>query len=1139
MAQPGLNDVSTLSHRLTDCRICAMGAPPDVEFLILGPLEVRAAGAPAKIGGRRQRALLAMLLLHANAVVSRERLIDELLDAGRGSNADHALTVQVSRLRAALGAGGIDPGRLVAQAPGYLLRVGPGELDLDRFEALLAEGHEAARAGEDELAAAKLREAESLWRGPPLVDVDCDAFADGRLEHVRGLQLTAAEERIDAELELGRHTLLVAELEMLAAQHPLRERLLSQLMLALYRAGRQAEALEAYRRGRSLLIEELGLEPSPDVRELEARILRHDPSLEAPAPAVRSAAERSVQATASGRAQQPAAQSRMREVAAVLAIAAAVIVTVIVLAGGTSHGRTAAIDRALRSAGIGVFNADSGDPRAAAPLAEAPTRLTSAFGSVWATSYDAGTLTRIDPAESGVTQTVHIGTGLSGVAPAAGDIWVANSLADQVTRVNAVTDGIVQWIHVGSDPTEVAAGNGAVWVANTGDGTVSRIDPVTGHVVKVITVGPSPDGLAVGDGSLWVALAGASSVARMNPVSGTVAQTIPVGTGPSALAVDRAGVWVANTLDSTVSLIDPRSDHVVLTRAVAGAPDAVAATTSAAWIGGGASRLAFLRPDGNMSTITTPSPVDALAVDAGTLLVGVAGTGADHRGGTLQARLSDPAFEPFDPAACCDVPGNVIGLSYDALLAWSKSPSDPGRLVPDLAVAIPAAQDGGLTYTFRLRAGLRYWTGAPVRASDFLRGFERAAENPNWAAYLRALPHASACPRTGPCNVDAAIQTDDRAGTVTLRLTHPDPNLLTALGQLAFAPDPGGVGIRPGTGPYRVVYQRVGHVLVFKRNPYFREWSAAAQPSGYPDKIVLRVDGSPSADVAAVVAGRADWTWDSATESQLSRIELRTPGLLHHFEAFATEWADLNTREPPFNDVRVRRALNYAIDREAIVKLSGGPQLAAPQCQIIPPTMAGYVPYCPYTSHPSAAGRWTAPDLARAHQLIAASGTAGQSISVTTQEAPTKPIAAYVIRLLRRLGYRAHLWSTQVGTMLASAHQDEQLNIDALGAGVPFPSEWLTVLLSCAEWHPPAAIINHAHFCDPAMDRITAEAAQLQATDPVAADRLWAKADREATDQAPWLMMVSISGIDTVSARVGNYQFVPSFGPVLDQFWVR
>jgi peptide/nickel transport system substrate-binding protein len=138
----------------------------------------------------------------------------------------------------------------------------------------------------------------------------------------------------------------------------------------------------------------------------------------------------------------------------------------------------------------------------------------------------------------------------------------------------------------------------------------------------------------------------------------------------------------------------------------------------------------------------------------------------------------------------------------------------------DLAISIPPPRDGGRSYTFRLRPGVRYWTGAPVRASDVLRGFERAARgSDNCAAYLNALPGAVACPRAGHCDLSAAILTNDRAGTVTFRLSHPDPNLLTALGQPNFAPDPGGRGIRPGTGPYRVARQMLGHLVDFTRNP--------------------------------------------------------------------------------------------------------------------------------------------------------------------------------------------------------------------------------------------------------------------------------------------------------------------------------
>jgi DNA-binding SARP family transcriptional activator len=250
------------------------------EFQILGPLEVRIDGLSVPIGGPRQRALLAMLLLSANRVVSRDRLIDELLDSGPGEKADRMLRVQVSRLRSVLdGADGERP-RVIRRPPGYLLEVDAGELDLETFEALVAAGRRALEEQEFEAAARVLREAESLWRGRPLADLEFERFARLDIERLEELRLAALEDRIDAELAVGRHNALVGELESLVAEHPLRERPRGQLMLALYRSGRQAEALETYRSGRALLSDELAIEPSPRLRQLERSILRQETALE-------------------------------------------------------------------------------------------------------------------------------------------------------------------------------------------------------------------------------------------------------------------------------------------------------------------------------------------------------------------------------------------------------------------------------------------------------------------------------------------------------------------------------------------------------------------------------------------------------------------------------------------------------------------------------------------------------------------------------------------------------------------------------------------------------------------------------------------------------------------------------------------
>jgi DNA-binding SARP family transcriptional activator len=242
-----------------------------VDFKILGPLEVARDGRAIPIARIKERALLAVLLLSANEVVSTDRLVDRLWGGTPPPTAGKALQVCVSRLRKALGAQAI-----VTRAPGYLLSVEPGELDLHRFEQLVAQ----AQGADSQHAAELLREALSLWRGAPLADVAYEAFAQMEIARLEELRFAALEQRIDVELALGRDQQLVGELEGLVGEYPLRERLRGQLMLALYRSGRQAEALAIYEDGRRLLDDELGLEPSESLKRLQRAILAHDDQLE-------------------------------------------------------------------------------------------------------------------------------------------------------------------------------------------------------------------------------------------------------------------------------------------------------------------------------------------------------------------------------------------------------------------------------------------------------------------------------------------------------------------------------------------------------------------------------------------------------------------------------------------------------------------------------------------------------------------------------------------------------------------------------------------------------------------------------------------------------------------------------------------
>ncbi|MGH3012997.1 MAG: AfsR/SARP family transcriptional regulator, partial [Gaiellaceae bacterium] len=246
-----------------------------MEFRILGGLEVREGGRPVPIGAGKQKALLAILLLHANEVLATERLIDELWGESPPESARKAVQVYVTRLRKTLGAE-----RIRTHEPGYVLELSSDELDLIEFERRLEESRRLREEGEDARAAGLLREALALWNGPPLADFTYEPFAQNEIPRLEELRLAALEERIEAELALGHGGDLVGELETLVAQHPYRERLRGQLMLALYRDGRQAEALTVYQQTRKLLVEELGIEPSPSLQRLVGAILRQEPALE-------------------------------------------------------------------------------------------------------------------------------------------------------------------------------------------------------------------------------------------------------------------------------------------------------------------------------------------------------------------------------------------------------------------------------------------------------------------------------------------------------------------------------------------------------------------------------------------------------------------------------------------------------------------------------------------------------------------------------------------------------------------------------------------------------------------------------------------------------------------------------------------
>ena len=308
-----------------------------MDFRILGPLEVSHEGRPVPVAGARQRELLALLLLDAGRVVSADRLMDALWGEAQPAAGATALRVRVSQLRKALRPGGE---LLVTRAPGYALLVPRDGLDLWRFERALDEG-ERALATDPERAVDTLTRALGEWRGAPLVDVAYAPFAQAAIVRLEELRASALELRIEAELSLGRHRRLIGDLQGLVGEHPLRERLWAQLMTALYRDGRQADALAAYRAARDRLIEDIGIEPGPELRALEARILAQDPALAARETATARPA-RAALAVCMPDAAAAAVAERLAAASGIEAVAVALVQDAGELAGATSRLRAAA-----------------------------------------------------------------------------------------------------------------------------------------------------------------------------------------------------------------------------------------------------------------------------------------------------------------------------------------------------------------------------------------------------------------------------------------------------------------------------------------------------------------------------------------------------------------------------------------------------------------------------------------------------------------------------------------------------------------------------------------------------------------------------------------------------------------------------
>ena len=1173
-----------------------------MEIRVLGPLRVVIAGRPVPLPAK-QGTLLAILALYPNQTVGADRLIVALWGEDAPPTALRTLQSHIFQLRRLLvpDAGAAEEGpTILTDGRGYRLVVDPAVVDAQTFERLVDEGRLTAPEN-PMLALERLTTAMSLWRGTTCADVGEEPAAAADVDRLVELRARTFDEAVRLRLALDDHEALVPELRRAVSEAPFREQLWADLMVALVCSGRRAEALLAYRDAEAALRRELDVEPGRALRDLEARIRDEDATLlprSAPGdPGVASprwSASPAREATTGENAavvvpawsrrwprvpRRGSARGRastlgpLRHPAAALAVASLSLVAVVTVArwlpasAPADMTPLAAGPSGPGAPGVVVVGNDSvgildgrGAVIASVPVGAEPDGIALGAGSAWVTNAADGSVTRLDIAGGRAIEQIPVGVNPAGIAFGFGAVWVANSGDRTVSRIDPTVNEVVSVIPVGTAPTGIATDDRWVWVTNRLDHTVTRIDPDDGTPTP-FAAGSTPVGIVAAARSIWIADVDSSAVVRIDAETGAVRDRVPVGEGPSAIVATPAGdaVWVVNGNSGTVFRIDTRSATVTAAQAVGTDPAGIAVTEDAVWVTVPATSE-IVKLDPASARVVGRFPVGAsprsIVVDARGPLVTARRVEGRHEGGTLSVATDAPGFPSTpDPSYVEWYNAQLALLTNDALVAYKRVGGPDGMtLVPNLATSIPKPSDGGRTWTFQLRSGITYSDGTPVRPSDVPGSFERAVIAGNASAVGAGLFDYSgiigsgSCGAKPPCDLSLGIEPDDGAGTVTFHLRQADLEFPAAITGAPIVPAGTPLGVSdlplPATGPYMFSRFEAGHEARLVRNARFREWSKDAQPAGYPDEIVTTV--SEIADPTAVVeSGGADVAVaDTQSTARLARLRTRAPAQLHVAPSQRTWFEMMNTRIPPFDDVRVRRAVNLAVDRKALVDAWGGPLAARITCQVIPPEYAGFERYCPYTVAPGSGGEWLAPDIAAARVLLDEAGARGRPVNVwgIDDGGPHAGVARYFTDLLNRLGFRAttHLLETGAYFAFLADHPEEvsmagwwMRSVGRSG------SDEIAGIFTCRGFPGYAYDGQPAGWCDPALDTRIATALGLEATDPVAANALWAKIDAAIVDAAPAVMAFNPTDVVFVSERVGGFAHHPIHLIMLDQLWVR
>jgi len=526
---------------------------------------------------------------------------------------------------------------------------------------------------------------------------------------------------------------------------------------------------------------------------------------------------------------------------------------------------------------------------------------------------------------------------------------------------------------------------------------------------------------------------------------------------------------------------------------------------------------------------------------------------AEHRGGTMRL-VARSAAGTLDPQINYTLQYWQIyqGL-YDGLVAFKKANGTDGfTKVPDLAEAIPEPTNDGKTYVFKIRKGIKFANGQDLTVKDVVASLQRIfkVSSPTAGGFFSVIVGADKCLADAKsCTLEGGVTGDEAAGTVTINLTQPDAEFMDklALPHAAILPanapaEDAGSNPIPGTGAYFIQSYDPNKGMTMARNPNFKVWSEDAQPDGYPDVIQYDFGLTDEAEVNAVMNGEADWMFDQPPTDRLGEIGTKYKDQVHLNTLTAWWYAPMNTRLAPFDNIKARQAVNYAIDRKALVNLFGGPVLASPVSQVLPPGFPGHEDYCPYSKDPGT--KWSAPDMEKAKQLVEESGTKGQKVTVIAEDtAVSKSIGVYLQSMLKEIGYDAEVKPISPNiefTYIQNTNNKVQISVTQWYQDYPAASDFLYILFGCESFKEGSdSSINMSGFCDQAINKKMKDALALGVTDQEGANKMWAEIDKEVTDKAPMAAMFTPKHVDFVSKRLGNFQFNAQFQWMVSQSWVQ